>query len=511
MASTYSIAQSFLLAVCIYVLYKIVKYFTSETNEIQARSRSNKRRLGVSEECMDILSTEKPGASNICLAISIKSEECLVRQHVCDALILLAKRQPMLRAVITTVTSGDKYFEIKDINEVITMLDITTSDVKASDWQDVWFEYTARQSGNGLLWRVVILKEEFIFDTREYMNTLMFNFEHSCTDGVSSIKFCKQFLHNMNELANGTSGVDQEISRSKSLELLPEVHEIVTRGRIWHALYNLLLTYCCLRPILRFCMKKILPQIMEKKPNNPYHEQFPPDQKSINTRAPCRLNVKVFSEKETSDIIQTCRANNCTVTAAVITAAHLAFCKLLDSEKSKDSKIDYLFAIDGQRFCDPKPNKDYLGHFVYIQQNCHMKYTAGDCSDFWKLAKDTTEEIKTCVKGRGCVAELTVISGLMKTIELMKLFFNDKLFPKSSCNFISSFGSFNLENDGNYKLNACFINNLVHGSNCTFSHFIHTINGKMTWQIASNLTVYSEHADAFANRCYDKLIEVSRS
>ena len=77
---------------------------------------------------------------NICLGISITSKKCLVRQHVCNALILLAKRQPMLRAVITTAANGDEYFEITDINKVITLLDISTSDVKASDWQDVWSE-----------------------------------------------------------------------------------------------------------------------------------------------------------------------------------------------------------------------------------------------------------------------------------------------------------------------------------------------------------------------------------
>jgi hypothetical protein len=117
---------------------------------------------------LDILSTEKSGTGNICVSISITSKQSLVHQH---ALLLLSKRQPMLRAVIA-MANGHRYFEIKEINEV--MLDITTSDVKAFDWQSVWFEYTAKQSGNGLLWRVVILQEEFMQDTKDYANTLMF-------------------------------------------------------------------------------------------------------------------------------------------------------------------------------------------------------------------------------------------------------------------------------------------------------------------------------------------------
>ena len=107
---------------------------------------------------------------------------------------------------------------------------------------------------------------------------VMFNFEHSCTDCVSSIKFCKQFLNNMNELANGTSSVDQEIS---SLELLPQVHEIVFRRQLWHSLYNLLLTYC----------DKILAIIIKNKPNNPYYENFHQIQKSSTCVFHAGINV----------------------------------------------------------------------------------------------------------------------------------------------------------------------------------------------------------------------------
>ena len=233
-----------------------------------------------------------------------------MHQYVYDALVLLSKRQPMLRAVIATMANGDRYFEIKEINEVITMLDITTSDVKASDWQSVWFEYTAKPRGNGLLWRVVILQEEFMQDTKDYANTLMFNFNHACIDGVCSVKFCEQFLNYMNELANGTSSADEEIC---SLDLLPYYHEIVTRGRIWHSFFNFVHAYCGLRPIMKFCIVKMLNRFIQKMPNNPYHAKFP-RKSEVSTVVPCRLSVKIFTEKETKDIIQACKANDCTVT-----------------------------------------------------------------------------------------------------------------------------------------------------------------------------------------------------
>ena len=499
--------QIFMTAACLFILYKIVKCFTVTGTTASLPPNTHRRRLGHSEELMDIISMEKSGSANICLAISITSKQSLLHQHVRDALVLLAKRQPMLRAVITIV-DGVKYFEIKEINEVISMLDISTSDAKASDWNDVWFPYTAKQRGNGLLWRVVILQEEYMPDTKDYANTIMFNFNHACTDGVSSVKFCKQFLDNMNELANGTSDVDQEIS---SLDLLPYFHEIVTRNRIWHSLFNFMLGYCGLRPILKFCFKKLLCRFVEKMPNNPYHEKFPPNISAFQSPVLSRLNVKVFAENETRNIIQACKTNNCTVTGAITVAAHLVFCELIEEEKLKDIMLKLSFAINGQRYLDPKPHEDYLGFFVYAYQDFSLKYLRGGGIDFWKLAQETTRQIKAFVGKEAFIAENTVSSGLLEPGEVVKLFINDNLFPKSESNFISSFGSFSFgeRKDDIYKLHECIINNLVHSLNCTFCHFNYTINGKMIWQIASNVTVDSYHAEKFANLCFSRLNEMS--
>ena len=77
------------------------------------------RCLGSFEAEFDEFSVKKEGTGNICLTVSLTSKQSLSHQHVRDALVWLAKRQPMLRARITT-GNGDKYFEIKEMNEVIT-------------------------------------------------------------------------------------------------------------------------------------------------------------------------------------------------------------------------------------------------------------------------------------------------------------------------------------------------------------------------------------------------------
>ena len=493
---------------CIFLLYKIFKCLNSEVKELPLNT--NKRQLDINEDALDIFAKDHAGSGNISIALSLTSKQALVHQHVRDALVLLAKRQPMLRAIMT-MADGHKYFEIKEMNDVISMLDITTSDVKASDWTDVWCEYTAKQRGSGLLWRLVILKEEFQADTENYMNTLMFGFNHSCTDGVSSVKFCKQFLEKMNGIANGSSSVDEEVS---SFDLFPSLHETVIQGRAWNSILNF--TLSGLRPVLKPLMYKLFNYLIEKKPNNPYLEQFPANIEVSPSLPPCRLNANIFPEDETKIIKQACKVNNCTVTGAILAAAHLSFCELIQDDKFKNMELDNLFAINARRFSHRKPHEDYIGCMVYMAQEFYMKYQTGcddSDADFWKLAKETSQRIKDCVCKEKFVIELAVLEGLFSARELTDLYVNDKFAAKSGGNFISSFGAFTFDEqqEDNYKFHECFINSIEDFAITTFSHYIHTINNKMTWQIISTTNVNSKHAEKYANLCFEKLSEMSLS
>ena len=80
--------------------------------------------------------------------------------------------------------------------------------------------------------------------TKDYVNILMFSFDHCLIDGVSCIKFSKQFLNYMNKLANSTAHVDQELP---SLNMLLYFHDIVTQKRMWHSVLKFMLRYFGLR------------------------------------------------------------------------------------------------------------------------------------------------------------------------------------------------------------------------------------------------------------------------
>ena len=507
------IAQIILTVVCASLLHKWAKFaFGKATRERLLKAGNVGRFLGRIEEHLDLLSVEKGGALNVCLTISLTSKQSLSHQHVRDALVWLVKRQPMLRATITT-ENGDRYFEIKEINEVISVLDITSSGVKNSDWKDVWFEYTRKQFGNGLLWRVVILQEELVSVTQDYANTLMFSFNHCSIDGVSCVRFCKQFLKNMNELTNGAT-VDQEIP---SLNMLPYFHDIVTRTRPWHLLFNFMLTYCGLGPIFRFFANRSILRQFQTIKCNPYFAQFPPRLDVSSFAEPAsHLSAKVFTENETKNILQACKANNCTVTGALAAAANLAYCELIQDglKADEDAKIKWDFAIDAKRRFEPKPHEEYLELFVYICEEPCMNHVTGSDVDFWKVARETTKEIQDYVKAERYVTKETMLCHMIKPKELFDILDREVSIRSSSCNSFSSFGSFDFTDDVQhqyYKLHEIFVNCLNHDAPHTFIHFNHTVDGKMCWQITHDVSrVETRHAEQFASLCFARFIEIAR-
>ena len=510
--------QTLTTIICIFLVYKCTNYLFGKAKRKESlnslKHSTLRRRLGLQENMLDTSSVERAGTGNICLTVSLTSKQSLLQQHVRDALVLLAKRQPMLRAVVRTNGDGSKYFEINEINEVIKTLNIATSTVKASDWKDIWFEYTSKQlsDANGLLWRVVILQEEFRPDTCEYANTLLFNFNHSSTDGVSCVKFCEQFLGNINDISSGAIDVDLEIS---SLNLLPYFNDIVTRERTPYSIFTFLLTYCGLRPILRFFMRKTISRQVQRAKCNPYYAQFPPSLDVSSFGGKNVLEAKVFTGNETNNILLACKANNCTVTGALTAASHLAFCELVEdgTKGSKGANLKYTLAINSQRCCDVKPHKDYLGYFVYIFKELYIESRAGTVIDFWKVARETTKQIRDCVKNEKFVLNESMMNETMNARELLDILDRELVIRLSPCYLISSFGSFNFSRDidkQTYKLQDCFINNLFHGFPNTFNHYNYTINGRMTWQIIHDASrVETSHAVKFANCCFDRFVKIA--
>ena len=138
-----------------------------------------------------------------------------------------------------------------------------------------------------------------------------------------------------------------------SLSLSPSLIDLLTRERLW-SLWLVLAQYLGIPPILKFIFTIVIRQSQSRRTIcNPFFSQFPPNPKpSVSPKS--SMIFKIFNEIETSNIVKACRLNGwCTVTGALMTANHMAFCKLLQDGgySCKDVQLEHSFAINTQRDC----------------------------------------------------------------------------------------------------------------------------------------------------------------
>ncbi|XP_046862297.1 uncharacterized protein LOC124455704 isoform X1 [Xenia sp. Carnegie-2017] len=337
---------------------------------------------------------------------------------------------------------------------------------------------------------------------------IMFTVKHSCFDGVSSVKFVKQFLNNMNEIASGVSNVDKDIT---SLELLPSARLGNTK-RIGHSLFRFVVSYCGLRPILEFLLAKLIAYVVKKKPINPYYQKYPPlPPDDIPVEKLQRTNLRIFTKKETKSIIDSCKANGCTVTGAITAAAHLAFYELLNEKNKEKTSLETLIPFNNRLLGNPKAPEDYLCYFVYFAAY-YLKYSKTDPDDFWMMAKESTAQIKQVVKNESFVKEMSLL-GVLNPNLLINIYYERNAYLKAISNVISSYGVFNFSHNHDipmtYTLNDCFVLPIVHRINSVFTHFVYTINGKLTWLVITDKTIPDAHAQQFSESCFNRVLAKS--
>ena len=132
--------QFILTLLGIILAYRLLKKFKEAIIKSQS-SETQRRFLCKSELALHQVSLERDGTNNVCLIVSLTSPKKLVKECVFDALVLLAKRQPMLRAVLKTssiiwLPTSDctgKYFEIIEGDQVYHMIDFKSCHIKSRE------------------------------------------------------------------------------------------------------------------------------------------------------------------------------------------------------------------------------------------------------------------------------------------------------------------------------------------------------------------------------------------
>ena len=488
--------------ICAILIYKVMKKLTRSTSVIRNRHHKTMRPLGKVESMAELLQ-ERDGSGNLCLILSLKSEQPLLTESVYDALVLLTKRQPILRAIVTSLSTSvaEKYFEVVDhIN-----IDFTTSDVKACEWQDMWYDFTSSPHGSRQLWRAALLQEEYIPDTEIYINTLVFKFSHSCIDGVSLMKFCKQFLYYLNSVADGTLTKESNIG---NFDLMPSLFEVIHQ-RPWSAW----LKYIGVPEVWNVLLKKFIRVLTKFKPKCPIYERFPPSLSSKSDER-TRIIVKVFSEDETLKFVDICRSKRCTVTGALMAAVHIACCRLLGEDFPVPARLENGLAINGQRNCKPKPPEEYLGLYA-LGHTFFMPFVKREV-DFWQFSEETTSMIHNALNKELHIKQTVPIINAFSAEELCNELHSssdpETMIHLSTCNVLSNLGSFDFGKEQHYKydVHECLVTSVVGKLAGTFIHAMTTVNDKLSWIISSSRSLVEEdRAQQFAKLCFNTLNEIN--
>ena len=395
------------------------------------------------------------------------------------------------------------------------MINLKSVEVKAREWQDVWYDIATEQLGNGLLWQAVILQEELVPKTENWINTVIFQINPTCCDGTSSVKLCKQFLGYLNDVAQGSLTSDEDIT---SLSLLPSLWDLVKRGSP-RSLLKFVVECLGFIRISKFVTKSMFRYLLSGVQRNPYFNQFPPSIRvSASTTPRSSLLYKVFSESQTLKVQKACKSNRSTVTGALAAATHMAFCKLVEERSSSAEayQLEHWFFANAQQYIYPNPPQEYLGQLAF-PVTIILPYTVEEI-DFWKLAEECTQRIDSELKEEKFLTErirvMDCFSAEEFVDEILGPLDRQNLIKMTSCNMISSASSSEFrkeEKHYTYKLHECLYNSPIHGLATTFGHFNATVNGKMSWVISYDPSrVKQAEAKKFSSLCFKYFLEMGR-
>ena len=492
------------LAVLTILLYSVLVKVKRVNN---ASLSSEGRYLGVYEDLFNLWYETRDRGGILCLVLSLKSKKKLLKQHVEKALIFLTRRQPMLRAVVVKSAKNKQctYFKIISEDEISEMIDLSVS--SESNWANVWNELSEKPFAK-LSWRAVLMKDEYFAKDESYKDTLVFAFNHAFVDGVSGIKFAKQFLENLNNIAMKSDAY------KPSLPLESNVTQLLKNGR--QSLLKFFCDFCGLSFISKLLFKRKLRKFLSAKQRNPFFAEFPSNLTALSRRT-TKILHKVYSYAETSKIINACKRNKCTVTGAIMASAHMGLCKVLDTGPNKgDVKFEHTFAINAKRFCKPPPPEDYLGHFAL---SCQVILDhVNEEQEFWQLAQKLTAQIHSSLKDEEFIHQHIKTCRSFNSKEQL----NEILSPSdlgelnriSFCCGNSSAGSFNFNEGATdlvHELDYCMYWNLVHRVIGVFFSYNVTVNGKMSWVLAYDSSrVSDEHTERISKWCFESLLKLSQ-
>ena len=336
-----------------------------------------------------IINEEKRRASMIITLLRLKSRAPLAPEMARKALILLAKRYPLLRMTIIKKSHNggpvkEYFMEVEDPGEIKfkVLKDFSADDLEAviERESDIPLDFNF-----GPLWRAILLNEIYVAEKDTYKNAFVFTFHHVITDGRSILAMLEQLLC--------------------YLTMLYEGQEVLVESMPFRPSTAHLMRHCCTPSVLDktvFTVTQILSRFSaflfkSPKPENLFLSNYPPVF-TRNSAAPNKTSVvyREMSPDETLSLIKKCKMEKCSVHGAITAATHIAMAKILQNGNKKASdghmSIKSSCNVDLRKECRPEIERN---EFVLCVSSFRTEIKVStDIKDFWQFAKECTRPVQ---------------------------------------------------------------------------------------------------------------------
>lgn len=384
-----------LLLVASFVLLFIAKKFMSERTKPKGNftiQRVNNMRLSRRLGKLEQVLFEREKTNNwgtVSSVLLLDSAQELSLDLLKRALNLLTKRYPLLRMrVKDTADNQGLCFEEMENPEKI---DFQVSDtIKAGNWTKGLEEELNSylfDIENGPLWRVKLLGE--MNKDGKFRNALLFTFQHVICDALSIFELQKYLMTILSSLHNG------EHFEVECLPFRPPLETFISKVAQPNIFERLLFS-------TSFMLQKL--KVSFFKPKNSFLSLYPPvanTEPSV-TKKTCLL-TQALGQEETERLIQSCKANRCTVHGAITASTHSAIAGIMQRER-KDFKnplsVKSSYSINMRKDCEPTVNSTEFGAFITgTELSIAVPVSnTNDVKGFWNLARQCTREVHSQIK-----------------------------------------------------------------------------------------------------------------
>jgi len=454
---------------------KIVPRVEGKQN-LAAGQKSNAQRLsrplGLTERVL--LERERTNRwGTVTSALLLDSAQELNQDHLRKALDLLPKRYPLLRMRITE-SGNEACFEEMENPETVDFeqLDKITADNWIEGFEEELNGYLF-DIGKGPLWRVRLLKETF--DEGTFINGLVFTFLHVICDALSIFELEKTLLEFLNFLHVGEEFEVESLPLSPPLESQSHLIHPNTKEKI------LFSSFFTLQRTKTFFVK----------PKNLFLSIYPTVAKSDpSVRKKTCLLTRSLSEEETKRLIQSCKANECTVHGAITASTHLAVARILHKKKD-DLKfplpVDSSYTISLRKDCEPKVSNEEFGAYISASGLTIPVplVKPGDKQGFWKFSRACTREVHTQLetgKHRN-LSKLYHCVDIQSYCKISNYEFNEgrrtQILNITNCGALGT----NQGEDSHYKFAGSYFGLQGAQTSHTFGNNIMTVDGRLYWAV----------------------------